>query len=115
MTERVLALGLLLAGELLTIYMELFAARNARREMTMGATALAFVGMAIAGILLVYSYRLGYRVFDSIWVIMVLSITSITIIEPVAAFFLFSESPSRGSIAGFILGVSGMGCALFWK
>lgn len=115
MTEKALTLVLLLAGELLTIYLELFAARYAKRDVPAASIALAVAGMAVAGILLFYSYRLGYRVFDSIWVIMVLSITSITIIEPVAAFFLFSEAPSRGSIAGFALGVSGMVCALVWK
>lgn len=115
MTEKALALVLLLGGELLTISLELLAARSARRPLAMGSTALAFAGMALAGVALFYSYRLGYRVFDNIWIVMVLSIASITVIEPVAAFLLFSESPSRGAALGFVLGVSGMGCALLWK
>ena len=43
----------------------------------------------------------------NIWLISVASITSILIVEPLVAYLVFHEMPTRGTVIGLILGVLG--------
>ncbi len=100
---------LFIVGEGLTIYAEIL---SAKRQSQNGPFMEVFLQMLaifiVAGILLILGYMLGYGFFKNIWIISVLSIASIVIIEPILAYAIFREFPSRGPLIGMILGILGM-------
>ena len=110
---KILAVALLFAGESLAIYAEATAAK------AIGTTASfwiiffkMFTIIIIAGAFLIAGYMLGYWGFRDIWVVSVVSIASIVVMEPIINLGIFQEAPSRGAIAGLILGVLGLVSAL---
>lgn len=107
---KLAAMFVLFSGEALAIYAEVLAAQRQHRG---GSTALSnfiasFPLAAVAAAALVGGYMLGIVAFRSIWVVAVISITSIVIIEPALAWTLFHEIPSRGAMIGMLLGVAGL-------
>jgi hypothetical protein len=56
----------------------------------------------------------GYRVFKNIWIVSAISITSILITEPILNYLIFHELPTKGALAGLILGVIGFVLALLF-
>ena len=104
----VLAVVLLIVGEVVTIYAELCAAKLPNN----GSASLVglirpFLLIAFAGVCLILAYWMGYHVVGNIWVVTIASLTSILILEPIVVFAMFKEMPSRGAIIGFILGTLG--------
>jgi hypothetical protein len=73
-----------------------------------------FLVMVIAGGFLIAGYMLGFRAFKNIWVVSVISITSILVIEPILAYAVFRQMPTTGAIVGFVFGVLGAIAALFF-
>lgn len=71
--------------------------------------------MIFAGALLVAGYMFGIKYFHDIWVVAVISVTSIVIVEPIIIYFLFNETPKSGAFVGMILGILGLLSALFIK
>lgn len=71
--------------------------------------------MLPGGVLLVLGYMFGYQAFKNIWVVSVVSITSILIIEPALAYAVFHQVPTKGAVAGLVLGIIGLFLSLFWK
>ena len=109
----IIAVTLLIVGEILTIYAELAAAKLP------DSGALALTGLirpslliAVAGVCLIVAYWMGYHVVGNIWVVTIASLTSILVLEPIVVFAMFHELPSRGAIIGFILGALGFIAAL---
>lgn len=109
----IIAVTLLIVGEILTIYAELAAAKLPDNG------ALALTGLirpslliAVAGVCLIVAYWMGYHVVGNIWVVTIASLTSILVLEPIVVFAMFHELPSRGAIIGFILGALGFIAAL---
>lgn len=102
-------------GEGLMIYSEMYGAR----QYTPGSFNHIFWKMLTimvpGGALLVAGYIFGYNAFKNIWIISVVSITSILLIEPVLAYAVFHQLPTKGAVAGLILGVIGLFLGLFWK
>jgi len=89
------ALGLMIVGEFCAIYSEVVTARLAQ--------VMCFAGLCLLG-----AYWLGYRAVGDIWVVTVVSVTSLLLLEPVVIWGLFQEFPGRGALIGFCLGALGM-------
>lgn len=111
-----LAVALIFLGEAGSIAAELIASRGLAAR---GGSYLSFLSLgmylliAIAGIMLVTGYMLGYAHLKNIWIIAAISIGSILVIEPVMAYLLFREAPTLGAWIGLILGGVGTLAALF--
>jgi hypothetical protein len=113
---KILSMLCLFLGEALSVWSEMIAAREHDRGAGSIATfSKSFLWIALAGAFLIGGYMLGYRAFRSIWVVSVVSITSILAAEPFLAITMFSEMPSKGALIGFIAGVLGLVAALTIK
>lgn len=103
------ALGLMVLGEYCAIYSEVVTARLAQTGSdSWGVFVLPVALMCFAGVCLLGAYWLGYRVVGDIWVVTVVSVTSLLILEPIVVWTLFHEAPGRGALIGFCLGALGM-------
>ena len=111
--RKIIPILFIIFGEALAIYSEVIAAKNVNNFLPTFLKMPCI--MMIAGIFLILGYMLGIKYFDDIWIIGVISITSIIIAEPIITYLIFSELPSKGAIIGLILGVLGLLAALFIK
>jgi hypothetical protein len=111
--RKIIPILFIIFGEALAIYSEVIAAKNVNNFLPTFLKMSCI--MMIAGIFLILGYMLGIKYFDDIWIIGVISITSIIIAEPIITYLIFSELPSKGAIIGLILGVLGLLAALFIK
>ena len=68
----------------------------------------------IGSILILVGYMLGYKTFTNIWIISTISITSILILEPTLAYFIFKQIPTRGALIGLIFGAVGFAFSIFY-
>ena len=102
---KVLSLVALFIGEALCIYSEMLVAKEPRWLWT-------FFLITLAGIPLLIGYHYGYKAFGNMWAVMVVSIVSILIVEPLLVWWMFMELPSKGSLAGFFCGALGLYLAL---
>ncbi|EPL04052.1 hypothetical protein JFV28_23780 [Pseudomonas sp. TH05] len=101
-------------GEFCAIYSEVVAARLAHTGNTTWADlALPVLIMCFAGICLIGAYWLGYVAVGDIWLITVVSVTSLLLLEPLVIWAIFHEQPGRGALIGFCLGALGMLSAVF--
>lgn len=105
MLEKLITTLLLFSGESLGIYVEIIAAKNA------GALGDILIKMIICMFLAVFSlvagYVVGIKYFQNIWIVGVISITSIIIVEPIMTYLIFHEMPNRGALIGLVLGILG--------
>jgi hypothetical protein len=103
------SLILMIFGEILTIYSEVYASKLPGRPME---TPLMFLKpmilISIAGISLVFAYWLGYQGTGNIWVVTVASLTLLLILEPIVIYAMLKELPERGALIGFFLGAAGL-------
>ena len=103
------SLALMIFGEILTIYSEVYASKLPDRPME---TPLMFLKpmilISIAGISLVFAYWLGYQGTGNIWVVTVASLTLLLILEPIVIYTMLKELPERGALIGFFLGAAGL-------
>lgn len=106
----VFALVLMVLGEFCAIYSEVATARLAQAND--GSTWTSFVIpvllMCFAGLCLLGAYWLGYVAVGDIWIVTVVSVTSLLLLEPLVVWGLFQEAPGRGALIGFCLGALGM-------
>lgn len=107
---------LIFAGEALGIYAEMIGARNHSLLAQSFSYSFfrAFLVFAVAGVFLVAGYSLGLKSFQNIWIVSVVSITSVLIIEPILAYTLFHQVPTKGALIGLILGAAGFLAAIFF-
>lgn len=105
MSLKILSLVALFFGEALCIYSEMLVARGSSWGWT-------FFLITLAGVPLLYGYRTGYEAFGSMWPVMVISIVSILLVEPVLVWGMFQELPTKGTFAGFCCGALGLYLAL---
>lgn len=114
---KILVVLLIFLGESLAIYAEMIAART---KLLTSQTILqvflkTFLIIIIAGAFLILGYILGFSKFKNIWIVSITSITSILIVEPILAYTIFHQLPTRGAVLGFIFGTLGFLVALFIK
>ena len=107
--SKILTIILLFLGESIAIYAEMIAARNysANSKPFLQIFLKMFLVAILAGGFLIVGYMLGFSAFKNIWIVSVTSITSILIMEPILAYTIFNQLPTKGAIIGFILGVIG--------
>ncbi|MGY2170803.1 hypothetical protein HX881_19415 [Pseudomonas gingeri] len=99
----------MVVGEFCAIYSEVVTARLAQTGSSSGeAFILPVVLMCFAGLCLLGAYWLGYVAVGDIWIVTVVSVTSLLILEPIVVWSLFGEVPGRGALIGFCLGALGM-------
>ena len=87
-------------GESLCIYSEMLMGKSR-------GILYPFVLITLAGIPLLFAYWLGYKAFQSMWPVMVLSMASVLVSEPLLIWFLFHEVPSKHSLIGLAFGLAG--------
>jgi uncharacterized membrane protein len=86
----IIVIALIFIGEALAIYAEMIGARthSLNSQPFISIFLKMFVVIAVAGGLLVAGYMLGLGTFKNIWIVSVISITSILIVEPILAYSL---------------------------
>jgi len=114
--SKILVIALLFVGEALSIYAEMVGAKsgNIASQPFFSVFAKMFLIITIAGGFLIAGYMLGFKAFESIWIVSVASITSILIVEPILAYAFFQQMPTTGAVIGLILGVIGFAFAIFF-
>lgn len=112
----VLGIILIILGESLAIYLEITAAKenSLRPGAFLKIFSKLFLIMIVASGFIMAGYMLGFATFKNIWIVSVVSITSILIVEPAVNFLIMKQFPTKGAIIGFILGVIGFVTAIFW-
>jgi hypothetical protein len=107
--SKILAILLLFIGESIAIYSEMIAAKtySVNSKPFLQIFLKMFLVAILAGGFLIVGYMLGFSAFKNIWIVSVTSITSILIMEPILAYTIFHQLPTKGAIIGFILGVLG--------
>ncbi len=101
MLLKLISIILLVIGEAISIYIELILAKGNQNIYHM---SLLFI---LATPFLLYGYIIGYSSFKSIWIVSIISITSILVIEPLLVWSIFKEIPSKGAIIGLGFGILG--------
>jgi drug/metabolite transporter (DMT)-like permease len=69
--------------------------------------------VVVSGGMIVAGYMLSYAAFKNIWIVSVISVTSILFLEPLLTYLFFHEMPGRGAAIGLVLGVLGFLSTLF--
>jgi hypothetical protein len=110
---KLLAIGLIAIGEILAIYAELYSAHQMQIKNTQQGFLISFIIMTIAGAALLSGYMIGYKAFDNIWIVVAVSVGSILIVEPIVAYTMFKEMPTKGAIIGLVLGMAGTLTSIF--
>lgn len=67
----------------------------------------------LGGILVLLGYSYGIKAFESIWLVVVVSIFGMLLVEPIIAYSLFRTLPELGAIIGMIF--SFIGCIYTFK
>lgn len=115
--SKIASILLIIVGEFFAIGAEMVAAKKLDLATLAGGKIflLMFITMTVAGGFLVLGYMLGYKAFQNIWIVSAISVTSILIIEPILAYVIFHELPTKGALIGLILGGVGFATTLFIK
>ncbi|HCW08950.1 MAG TPA: hypothetical protein DGG95_16465 [Cytophagales bacterium] len=110
---KLISIALIAVGEILAIYAELYSAHQLQAKSTQQVFWISFVIMTLAGAALLGGYMLGYKSFDNIWIVVAISIGSILVVEPIVAYSMFKEIPTKGAIIGLVLGMAGTLTSMF--
>ncbi|MFA7717672.1 MAG: hypothetical protein WC875_03070 [Candidatus Absconditabacterales bacterium] len=108
---KIIGLLSIIAGEFLSIYGEMLGSKYGRGNSSF--LIKPAILMVAGGLVLLVGYMLAYSGFKNIRIVSVVSITAILILEPILAWTLFHEIPTKGSIIGFIFGAMGMLATIF--
>ena len=111
--NKFLVLLAIIIGEILMIYAEIAGAR----DNVSGIHGNMFWKVYLIGALGIWltltGYIFGNYIYKNIWIVTVVSIVTILIVEPPVAYFMTRQTPTRGSLIGFILGALGLLATLF--
>ncbi|GEM_PF-257373 len=114
---KLLVILIIFSAEALSIYYEIFGAKlfsdTSQPFQKIFWKVLPIIILAAIGLFL--GYVLGIRAFENIWIVSVISIVSILILEPILAYAIFKQLPTRGALIGFMLGSVGFLATLFIK
>lgn len=106
---QILVAILIFLGESFSIYAEMIAARtySLGTQPFLEAFLKMFIVFVFGGMLLISGYMMGFSSFKNIWIVSVISITSILISEPTLAYVIFHQLPTKGAAIGLIFGILG--------
>jgi len=108
---KIWAIVLVFLGELFAVYAETFGTKfNLWSD---GFWKMFFI-MIISGFLLVVGYLVGFKAYQNLWVITVISLTTLLIAEPFIIVVFFHQTPTIGAIIGFVLGIIGLVASIFY-
>jgi hypothetical protein len=115
--SKILVLVLLFFGEAISIYAEILGAKSHSllTQPFLKIFLKMFLLITLAGAFLILGYMLGFKSFKNIWIVSVASITSILIVEPIFAWTIFHQLPTKGAIIGFFFGAVGLFFSIFFK
>src|SRR3989344_3967793 len=96
---KILAVAVIFIGEAVAIFSEIMAAKYYSAEnasfwkifIRLSIFTFIFASFVIVG------YMLGQKSFKNIWIVSVISITSILIAEPILAYLIFKQTPTKGA------------------
>ncbi len=114
--SKIVVLILIFLGEALAIYAEMVGAKtnHLASQPFWQIFWKMFLLITLAGGVLIAGYMLGFNAFKDIWIVSVVSITSILLIEPFLAWTIFHQVPTIGAVLGFIFGTTGLLLSLFY-
>ena len=112
---KILMVALIFLGESFSIYAEMVMAKNYSNTSFINIFLKMVVVIIIAGIFLIAGYMFGFKSFKNIWIVSVASITSILIMEPILAYTIFHQLPTKGALIGLILGALGFLSTIIYK
>jgi len=117
MFQKLFSIGLLFFGETLIIYAEILSAKMFYTQSRPFWFVMSRVGtMAfISTFILLMGYMFGLSAFKNIWIVTVISVTSILLAEPILTYTVTHQLPTKGAVAGLILGFIGLILTLVWK
>lgn len=96
-------------GEFLFIFFEIYLAgkfRTGGNTADITKTILLVVPWAVIfSLLILWGYIYGYKYFEKIWIITIISWSSILIIEPVLNYLIFKELPVGNTLVASVLAV----------
>lgn len=105
----VLSMALMVFGEVLTIYSEVYASKLSGRVIENPELFIKPIFLiCVAGVSLIFAYWLGYQGTGNIWVVTVASLTLLLLLEPIVIYAMLQELPGRGALIGFLLGAVGL-------
>jgi hypothetical protein len=111
--SQIIVLLLIFLGEALSIYAEMLGAKNITGSFWQVFFKM-FIVITFGGALLIAGYMLGFNAFKNIWIVSAISIGTILIVEPILAYTIFQQLPTKGALVGFILGIAGIISATFF-
>lgn len=110
MFTKFLAIFLIIFGEFLTIYAEIFGAKlvslSEPGKLVNWITPVLLV--VVGSLALLSGYVVGILGFKDIWIVTAISVTAILVAEPVLAYYFFQTPPSMNALIGFSLGGLGL-------
>jgi len=108
---KIIAVISVFLGELLAVYAETFVIKYPFMSSNFWKM---FLIMSLGGLLLISGYLLGYKAYQNLWTITVISIATLLIAEPLIIVFYFNQTPTTGALIGFILGIIGLTASIFF-
>lgn len=117
MVQKILSISLLFFGEALIIYAEILSAKMFYTQNQPFWFVISRVGAIafISTFMLLCGYMFGLAAFKNIWIVTVISITSILLAEPILTYTVTHQMPTKGAVAGLILGLIGLIITLVWE
>jgi uncharacterized membrane protein len=108
------SLVLIVLGEVFAIGSEMVGSHkyNVEHQSFLSIFGKLVLPIIVGSLCLLAGYMLGYKAFKNIWIVSAISVTSILVVEPTLAWFLFKELPTLGASIGIGLGVVGLIVAL---
>jgi len=114
---KFLIIAIIFVAESVSIYSEILSAKQF--DGTQASFWRTFIKLTIFTFifasLIMVGYMFGQKTFKNIWIISVISITSILIAEPILAYGIFKQLPTKGAFIGFIFGALGFISTLLIK
>lgn len=112
---KIIAVILLILGEVLSVYAEMIAAKDpfVNYQYSFHIFVKNFLLFSFAGGFLILGYMLGVNAFKNIWIVTAVSVTSILIVEPLLAYTLYHQLPTKGAMVGMFLGTIGLITTIF--
>lgn len=114
---KILIIVLIFVAESAAIYSEILSAKQF--DGSQASFWRTFIKLStftfICASLIMVGYMFGQKSFKNIWIISVISITSILIVEPILAYGIFKQLPTKGALIGLIFGALGFMATIFLK
>src|SRR3989344_9213474 len=97
---KILVIAVIFTAEALYIFSEMLSAKYYSQT---GAQFFHVISKILiitifGSVLILTGYMLGLKAFKNIWIVSVISITSILILEPVLAYGVFKQLPTTGAL-----------------